>query len=203
MINKQSGLLFEKRLIEKHVQVSARPGYAPSFERFAAKLHAWKLVAGSMSRQQRQETGTDPITGEALSLDDLVAVKSNKVRWRAGRRGRDGANFLLAHLLTCLLELAAMCPRMLWLVQAVKPRTSPATSIPGLLGLFHNVRPRSAQRHRPGHSALASARALLRPLCLQDNHSLRSSTCAFKQAVEVSCRDLLLASCALPAHGAR
>ncbi|KAK9838127.1 hypothetical protein WJX81_002866 [Elliptochloris bilobata] len=65
VINKNSGLLFEKRLIEKHVQ----------------------------------ETGKDPITGEALLLDDLVAVKTNK---------------------------------------AAKPRTSPATSIPGLLGLFQN-----------------------------------------------------------------
>ena len=27
-----------------------------------------------------QETGKDPITGEAASLDDLVAVKTNKVR---------------------------------------------------------------------------------------------------------------------------
>lgn len=49
-----------------------------------------------------QETGKDPITGEAASPDDLVPVKTNK---------------------------------------AVKPRPSPATSIPGLLGLFHNVRP--------------------------------------------------------------
>ena len=78
-----------------------------------------------------QETGTDPITGEPLSLEDLVAVKSNKV---------------LSHL------RVARCPNSAqfatWLVhravvlatQAAKPRTSPATSIPGLLGLFHNVR---------------------------------------------------------------
>lgn len=47
-----------------------------------------------------QETGKDPITGETVSLDDFLPVKTNK---------------------------------------AVKPRPSPATSIPGLLNLFHNV----------------------------------------------------------------
>jgi len=47
VINKQSGLLFEKRLIEKHVQVSAWPGYAPSFVCFGAKLQALKLVTGA------------------------------------------------------------------------------------------------------------------------------------------------------------
>ena len=50
MINKQSGLLFEKRLMEKHVQVSARPGYTPRSVRFAAKLQALKLVAGAQCR---------------------------------------------------------------------------------------------------------------------------------------------------------
>ncbi|EIE19108.1 spliceosome component, nuclear pre-mRNA splicing factor [Coccomyxa subellipsoidea C-169] len=65
VINRSNGQLFEKRLIEKHVQ----------------------------------ETGKDPITGEPASLEDLLPVKTNK---------------------------------------AVKPRPSAATSIPGLLGLFHN-----------------------------------------------------------------
>ncbi|BDA49495.1 Pre-mRNA-processing factor 19 [Coccomyxa sp. Obi] len=65
VVNRSNGQLFEKRLIEKHVQ----------------------------------ETGKDPITGEPASLEDLVPVKTNK---------------------------------------AVKPRPSPATSIPGLLSLFHN-----------------------------------------------------------------
>lgn len=46
-----------------------------------------------------QETGQSPITGETLSIDDLLPIKSD---------------------------------------QAVKPRPSPATSIPGLLSLFQN-----------------------------------------------------------------
>jgi len=102
-------------------------------------------------------------------------VKSNKVRWRASRSGHGSAELLVAHLPACLPELAAACPRVLWLAQAVKPRTSPATSIPGLLGLFHNVRPRSVPRQSPGHNALAYARALLRPVSLEDNYSLPSS----------------------------
>ena len=78
-----------------------------------------------------QETGKDPITQEALDIDDLVPVKTNK---------------------------------------AVKPRPSPATSIPGLLGLFHNVSLFSAYAcldHlrgcqpalavKPCHAALASS----------------------------------------------
>lgn len=46
-----------------------------------------------------RETGKCPITQEALTLDDLLPLKSNKT---------------------------------------VKPRTAPATSIPGLLGIFHD-----------------------------------------------------------------
>jgi pre-mRNA-processing factor 19 len=46
-----------------------------------------------------RETGKCPITGEPLSVDDLLPLKSSK---------------------------------------GVKPRTAPATSIPGLLGLFHD-----------------------------------------------------------------
>lgn len=61
----KTGLVFEKRLIDKYVQ----------------------------------ETNKCPITGEPMSQEDLLIVKSNK---------------------------------------AVKPRTTPATSIPGLLSLFHD-----------------------------------------------------------------
>ena len=46
-----------------------------------------------------RETGKCPITNEALTLEDLMPLKSNK---------------------------------------AVKPRTAPSTSIPGLLGIFHD-----------------------------------------------------------------
>ncbi|KAK9804685.1 hypothetical protein WJX72_000013 [[Myrmecia] bisecta] len=65
VINKSTGQLYERRLVEKYVQ----------------------------------ENGKDPISGQPLDLDDLVSIKTSKT---------------------------------------VKPRPSPATSIPGILGLFHN-----------------------------------------------------------------
>ena len=78
MINRNSGLLFEKRLVEKHVQVCCSPLSAPRLLTHCLVL----LLLSAASRTCAcvpQETGKDPITGEAASLDDLVAVKTNKV----------------------------------------------------------------------------------------------------------------------------
>lgn len=77
VINRNSGLLFEKRLVEKHVQVHCSPLSAPHL-----LLHCLVLLISAVSHTCAcvpQETGKDPITGEAASLDDLVAVKTNKV----------------------------------------------------------------------------------------------------------------------------
>lgn len=65
VVSTNSGHLFEKRLIEKHIK----------------------------------DTGKDPVTGADTSAEDLLVVKNNT---------------------------------------NIKPRPSPATSIPGLLGLLHN-----------------------------------------------------------------
>jgi hypothetical protein len=45
VVSRQSGLLYERRLILKHLE----------------------------------EHGTDPVTGDTMSLDDLISVKTNKV----------------------------------------------------------------------------------------------------------------------------
>jgi hypothetical protein len=81
-----------------------------------------------------QETGNDPITGEATTLEDLLPVKTNK---------------------------------------AVKPRPSPATSIPGLLGLFHNVRPPATspflmQSPAAGKSMQSSCKEDTMRACMQE-----------------------------------
>lgn len=100
------------------------------------------------------------MTKQSLSTDDLLPVKTNKV-WRETLRP---AVRLLQHCLQTIdsdmNEQACECqtscqgrarsvhqhclrcgplrhPRRL---QAVKPRTGAATSIPGLLSIFHNVR---------------------------------------------------------------
>lgn len=57
------------------------------------------LFERDLAEKYVKETGKCPITGEALELDDLVAVQTSKL---------------------------------------VKPRSAPAASIPGLLGLFHD-----------------------------------------------------------------
>ena len=75
-----------------------------------------------------QETGNSPVTGESLSLEDLVAIKADQVRLFTF----SGIPLPAVAYLFVGTEPVA--------VQAVKPRPSPATSIPGLLGLFHNVR---------------------------------------------------------------
>ena len=78
VINRSSGLLFEKRLVEKHVQVRCCPQSAPQLLHYCLVL----LVLSAASHTSAcvpQETGKDPITGEAALLDDLVAVKTNKV----------------------------------------------------------------------------------------------------------------------------
>lgn len=56
----------------------------------------------SLIEKYLKEYGKCPITGELLTQDDLVPVKSGK---------------------------------------SLKPRHAPSTSIPGLIGLFQNVRP--------------------------------------------------------------
>ena len=72
MINKNTGQVFERRLIEKSIQVvPARAldrGHAQSLSRPSqALLCSW------------QDTGRDPLTNEPLNMDDLLEVKSNKV----------------------------------------------------------------------------------------------------------------------------
>lgn len=65
-----------------------------------------------------QDTGKCPITGELLAEADLLTVKGNKVRNMMTRSHHTSP----------------------YISQAVKPRSTPAASIPGLLGLFQNVR---------------------------------------------------------------
>jgi pre-mRNA-processing factor 19 len=57
------------------------------------------LFEKSLIEKYLRETGKCPITGESLSMEDLIVLKTNKT---------------------------------------VKPRTTTASSIPGLLGMFHD-----------------------------------------------------------------
>ena len=122
MVSKKSGLLFERRLIEKVVKVRSwwdtRRKHLP-ISTTSGSLQPWRfsdaaLSALGLSRNAAahadgepslcisphpQETGRCPVTDEALEQDDLVVVTSH-----AG----------------------------------VKPRPAAATSIPGLLSLFQN-----------------------------------------------------------------
>ena len=144
MVSKTSGLLFERRLIEK--ALAARPSLSPH-----ARSHALPLLRRStllallfsssmcsqlslsapraaqqplqtakqaLTRARPQETGECPVTRSPLSLDDLVAVKTNKAR-------------LSAHTAPPTLITVSR-------PQVVKPRTAAATSVPGLLALFHD-----------------------------------------------------------------
>ncbi|GLC42058.1 hypothetical protein PLESTB_001063500 [Pleodorina starrii] len=68
-------------------------------EQGVVSLKSGHLFEKSLIEKYVRETGKCPVTGEALSLEDLLPLKVNKT---------------------------------------VKPRTAPATSIPGLLSLFHD-----------------------------------------------------------------
>jgi pre-mRNA-processing factor 19 len=68
-------------------------------EQGVVSVKSGHLFEKSLIEKYVRETGRCPVTGEALSLEDLLPLKVNKT---------------------------------------VKPRTAPATSIPGLLSLFHD-----------------------------------------------------------------
>lgn len=68
-------------------------------EQAVVNVKSGHLFEKSLIEKYVRETGKCPVTGEALSLEELLPLKVNKT---------------------------------------VKPRTAPATSIPGLLSLFHD-----------------------------------------------------------------
>lgn len=76
VVSRKSGHLFEKRLIEKEIQVSRKDFQQPSF------LPAWKFcdwVIESIGWLLLKEHGICPVTKEPLALDDLMALKLNTV----------------------------------------------------------------------------------------------------------------------------
>lgn len=69
VINKTTGHIYEKRLIEKTIQVCMRPSCSALLKEHVPLKSTCLL----------QETGQDPLSNQPLSLDDLLDVKSNKV----------------------------------------------------------------------------------------------------------------------------
>ena len=124
-----------------------------------------------------QETGNSPVTGESLSLEDLVIIKSNQVKLFTF----SGIPLPAVAYLSVSVDTVVM--------QAVKPRPSPATSIPGLLGLFHNVRVLEAALlldcqasfSSPGHLDFAWSSAL--HLCTQEWDALMLETHSLRQSL--------------------
>ena len=102
MVSKTSGLLYERRLIEKALAVRPLPpprrraAAAASWTRLLSARRATHAAAACLEADRRrrlhQESGECPVTKQPLSRDDLLAVRTNKVRVaRARLRGRRGA----------------------------------------------------------------------------------------------------------------
>ena len=76
-----------------------------------------------------KDYGKCPITGEPLSLDDIVQVKAGKVC----------ALLLFLTILSFVALFMSGYNSVMLELQIVKPRPVQAASIPGMIGMFQNV----------------------------------------------------------------
>ena len=73
VVDKNTGHLYEKRLVHKYVQVINDSKVLHRFKDDPRRV--LPVVSHTVGMQ---ETGNSPITGESLSLDDLVQIKSDQ-----------------------------------------------------------------------------------------------------------------------------
>ena len=91
-MSKKSGHLYEKRLIEKKIEVRSRPrrallGRAYERRHTLARARAARerpTTRATAATGPAQETGECPVTKQPLSRDDLLPVKTNQARAAAG-----------------------------------------------------------------------------------------------------------------------
>lgn len=86
VVSRASGILFERRLIQKSIAVRVNSADSTPAAQNRFNPLSYSLRTQMAHCRGSQETGECPVTKQPLSLDDLLAVKTNKVRMETLRQ---------------------------------------------------------------------------------------------------------------------